>query len=125
MNQIKNRQLDLNFFKKAIDRMREFDEKLKCIHFGGAGEPLINKNVAKMIEFAKKSGVAENIDIFTNRILLDQKNSDLLLDSGVDFIRISVNGLSGMDFEKNTDFNLNFEKYIENISYLYKRKNQD
>ena len=121
---IKNKMMDFELLKKAINDIKNFHQKIKAIHFCGIGEPLMNKNIAKMIKYTKDTNVAEKIDINTNGILLNKKNSKALIDSEIDFIRISVNGLSKQDFKEYTGADVDFDKYVENLTYLYNnRKN--
>lgn len=119
---VKNKFLDFEVFKKAINEMRQFPQRIKAIHFCGLGEPLMNKNISEMIKYAKESKVAEKIDINTNGILLNKDISNSLIKAEVDFIRISVNGLSAEDFKEYTGVNVDFEKYVENIRYLYENR---
>ena len=119
---IKNKMMSLELFKKSIDDIKKFPQKIKSIHFCGLGEPLINKDLAEMISYAKLSNVAEKMDIVTNGILLNQKKSNEILASDIDFIRISVNGLCDEDFFKYTGSKINFEEYLNNLKYLYKNR---
>jgi radical SAM protein with 4Fe4S-binding SPASM domain len=121
---IKNKMMDFELFKNAINGIKNFNQKIKSIHFCGIGEPLMNKNIVKMIKYTKDTKVAEKIDLNTNGILLNKENSDALINSEIDFIRISVNGLSKQDFKEYTGAYVDFDKYVENITYLYNnRKN--
>lgn len=42
-----------------------------------------------------------------------------IVEAGLDRIHISVNGLNGEQYKRNTDRTINFKKYIENIKDLY------
>ncbi|ABL00935.1 Radical SAM domain protein [Pelobacter propionicus DSM 2379] len=107
---------------KAVDDIRKFPDKLKALHFCGLGEPLIHKDIAKMIKYAKEADISEKIDISTNGVLLTKNVADDLIDSGVDFIRISLNGLSREDFLEYTGTEVDFEKYVKNLKYLYENR---
>lgn len=121
---LKNKFLDLEVFKKAVDDMKNFPQKIKILHFCGLGEPLMNKNIVKMIKYAKNANIAELIDMNSNGVLFNKDIVDNISDAGLNYIRISVNGLSQEDFKEYTDTNVDFEKYIQNLTYLYNnRKN--
>lgn len=121
---IKNLMFDFELFKKTIDDMKKFPQKIKALHFCGLGEPLMNKNIADMIKYAKNAEIAEKIDMNSNGVLFSKEMSDKIIDAGLNFIRISVNGLSDEDFKEYTGTNVNFEKYVQNLTYLYNnRKN--
>ena len=46
--------MDLDLFKKAVSDMAEFGEQIVVLSLYKDGEPILNKNIAKMIQFAKK-----------------------------------------------------------------------
>jgi MoaA/NifB/PqqE/SkfB family radical SAM enzyme len=123
-DKILGKKLDFDFVKKAINDIKLFPEKLKAIHFCGLGEPLLHKDIAKMIKYAKDANVAEKVDMNTNGILLTEKMADQVIDSGLDFIRISLNGLSSDDYITYCDTKIDFPAYITNLRYFYEhRKN--
>ena len=64
------------------------------------GEPLCNPNLAKMIGYAKSQSVAGKIDIISNGILFDKNKVDEIIGSGVDTIRISLQGLDSESYKK-------------------------
>jgi len=53
------------------------------IRFAGTGEPLLHKDIAKMVEYAVKMNVAEAVDIVTNGLLLEPDLSDKLIAAGL------------------------------------------
>lgn len=115
--------LDLNLFKKSIDDMRKFPDKVKAIHFLGYGEPLLHKNLSDMVAYAVESNVAEKVDVITNGTLLTKKISDGLIAAKLDWLRISVNGTSADDYKKNCGANIDFQKFVDNIKYFYNNRN--
>ena len=56
---------------------------LRSIKFQYLGEPLVNKNLVKMIKFAKRAGVVD-VMFNTNASLLTEKKSKEIILSGVD-----------------------------------------
>lgn len=121
-DEIKNKFFNLELFKKTVDDMKKFPQKIKAIHFCGLGEPLMNKNIVQMIKYVKDAEIAEKIDMNSNGVLLSNAIVDEITDSGLDYIRISVNGLSDEDFMEYTGTSVNFEKYVENLTYLYENR---
>ncbi len=121
-NDIINKQMSMDTFKNAVDGLKKFPNKIKALHFCGCGEPLMNKNVYEMIDIAKKADIAEKIDIVTNGLLLSSTNSEKLISSGVDAIRISVNGLSDEDFKTYTGVKVDFNNYVKNLAFLHEIK---
>lgn len=116
--------MSLDIYNEIIKQLRAFPSKLKVLSLTGQGEPLINKNIAEMIEIAKKADVAERIEIITNASLLTPEVSRKLIDAGLDTIRISLQGLSNLKYKEICKYDFNFDKLIENIKYFYINKKQ-
>ena len=76
------------------------------------GEPLMNKNIFKMISTVNEYAHAH---ISTNGILLDKKKCDELIKSGVGTVIVSIDGLTQEVYEKYR-VGGEVEKVIENIN---------
>jgi radical SAM protein with 4Fe4S-binding SPASM domain len=72
---------------------------LRSIKFQYLGEPLVNKNLVKMIKFAKKAGVVD-VMFNTNASLLDEKKSEEIILSGVDKVFFSFDSPYREQFNK-------------------------
>ncbi|MBI4855605.1 MAG: SPASM domain-containing protein [Acetobacterium woodii] len=116
--------MEMDLYKKSIDGMKQFDKKVKMLRFAAIGEPLLHKNIADMIDYAKNADIADNIDIVTNGSLLTEKLSDDLINAGLSKLRISLEGLSNEDYKKNSSVNIDFNRLVQNIAYFYKNKKQ-
>ncbi len=53
-------------FQKIIDDLGEFDKPIKVLRMYKDGEPLLNKRLADMVAYAKRSGHVDYIDTTTN-----------------------------------------------------------
>lgn len=111
--------MDMDLYRKCIDDMKKFPHKLKMLRFAAIGEPLLHKDIAEMVAYAKQAQVAESVDIVTNGSLLTKALSDALIDAGLDRLRISVEGLSGEDYRKNAHADIDFTEFVEQIRYFY------
>lgn len=116
--------MNFELYKKAIDDLANFPRKIKMLRFAGTGEPLLHKDVAKMVDYAVKKQIAESIDIVTNGSLLTQELSTELINANLSRLRISIQGINSLKYKKVTGLNLNFDRFIENLTYLYKNKGQ-
>lgn len=114
--------MEFSLFEKFISDFKQVPEKIKMLRFAGTGEPLLHKNIAKMVKIAKQADFADKVDLVTNGVLLTHKLSDDLISAGLDTLRISVNGLNTHEFKKHCDVNLNFNDFISNIKYFYDNK---
>lgn len=117
-----NKMLSLETFKQMADSVKDFPQKIKAIHFCGSGEPLTNKHLPEMLQYVGDIEIAEKYDMHTNGILMTNETADKILKTKVNVIRISVNGLSSEDFMNYAQAKVDFEKYVENLTYLYKNK---
>lgn len=106
-------------FKKIIDDLQEFDEPVRVLRLYKEGEPLMNKRFADMVRYARQSDKIERIDTTTNGVLLTPKTSEKVIAAGTDQINISVNGIRNEQFLDLVRTKVNFQRYVENIRYLY------
>jgi len=90
---------DLSFdqIKRVIDNSKELN--LKAISFIGLGEPLLHPDFINSIRYAVESGVPD-VSVYTNGMLLDEKNIGDILSSGISRINISLTGYSPEVFAK-------------------------
>jgi MoaA/NifB/PqqE/SkfB family radical SAM enzyme len=105
-------------FEKLVIDIAEFPNKLKTLTFTGWGEPLLHKKLPKMIRLAKT--IADEVVVISNGSLLTKELSDFLLDSGLDILRISAQGLDASDYFNTCSVKINYEQFISNIEYFYR-----
>ena len=116
--------MKLSTYYKCIDQLREFPKALKTLSLTGQGEPLLHPQLPEMIAYAKDKKVAQRIEFMSNGALLTQSLSSALVDAGLDCIRISLQGLSSDKYRQICGVNLDFEHFLEQISWLYHHKKQ-
>lgn len=116
--------MKLDLFKKIIDGLSCFDDKIKTIKLWKDGEPLLNCNISEMIKYAKGKRVSEKIELTTNGYLLNEQLNYKLIESGLDKIVISIEGLNEEDYSKNSGVEIDFNKLVKNIKDLYCNKKQ-
>lgn len=81
--------MKLNEFKKIIDEVGDYMIHLRMWNWG---EPLLNKDLDKMIKYAKKKDIFVNTS--TNSYFLDKTWAKKLVDSGLDELILSLDGAS-------------------------------
>lgn len=81
--------MEFDFFKMVVDQWVPY---LRYISLDGPGETTMNPDAFEMIRYAKSKGI--RVMFSTNATLLDGKMTDAILDSGVDLIIFSVNGVT-------------------------------
>jgi MoaA/NifB/PqqE/SkfB family radical SAM enzyme len=81
--------LDVKYFKQVVD---SFKENLLMIIPYVNGEPLMHKDIYEAIGYANKNRLLTLIA--SNGILLNDNNSEKLIDSGLDFLKVHISGYS-------------------------------
>lgn len=114
--------LDFNLYKKFIDDLKKFPKPIKMLRFAGTGEPLLHKQIADMIYYAKENKIAESIDIVTNGEYLTKSLSDSLIKAGLTTLRISLQGLNENSYLKTCSKKIDYKAFVESIEYFYKNK---
>ena len=121
---IKKGIMPFNLYKKVISDIKQFDAPLKTLRLYAFGEPLLNHHFCEMIQYAKDANVAESIDTTTNGSMLNPKYNLKIIESGLDRINISVEGISSQQYKEFSHYSLNFDSFVENIAHLYQNKKQ-
>lgn len=117
----KNGMMDTGLFETIISQIQEFPHPMKNIRFAGFGEPLLNQNIVGMVDVARNGGVADTITIFSNGIPLTKELSDGLAPN-VDTFLFDIQGINSSDYLKWSGVNIDFQRLIDNIGYLYSIK---
>ncbi len=105
-------------FTKIIDDLEGFPDKIKVLRLMREGEPLLNKRLADMVRYAKSRQPEVKVDTTTNASLLTRELSDDLIDSGLDKLFISLQGMKAQAYKKLSGVDIDFEKLIENVIYF-------
>lgn len=115
---LKRRQGLLKFkkFKKIYDEINP-----SYLNLTGIGEPLLNPDLFKIINYAKRKGTIVKLD--SNATLLDEKNAEKLLSADPNIISVSVDGINKKSYEK-IRRGANFEIVINNLKNLIKKRNK-
>lgn len=104
--------MSLENFKKIIDKIGAYAYSVRLENWG---EPLLNEEVFDMVEYAKTKGI--NTSFNTNLCYLDEESCEKLILSGLEHIKISLDGASEETYSKYR-IGGNFKRVIENIRLL-------
>lgn len=110
-------------YRKIIDDLAEFPDKLKTLRLYKEGEPLINKRLPDMIHYARKRNITRKIDFTTNGYLFERDTALAVLDAGVDRINISVEALDAEGYERISGVKLDYRAFLEKLRFLYRNRN--
>ena len=109
-------------FKKVVDSLREFPQKVSVLHLYKDGEPMLNKQLPNMIRYAKEQNVARSIETTSNGFLLNVRKAIELIESGLDQIKISVQHVDDKAYRELTRTNASYERVLGNVETLYNEK---
>jgi len=108
-------------FILILEQISEFPEEPKKIALSGHGEPLVNKRLPDMVREIKKR-FNSVVEIHTNATLLTKEYALNLVDSKIDKIIISLQGLSSEKYREICDYTFDFESFQDKLKFLYEKK---
>ena len=114
--------LHIDHYKKAIDGIKEFPDKLKTIIFAGHGEPLIHKDIAEMVKYANEAKVSNRTEIVTNASLLTKEMADNLIAADLSLLRVSLQGVTDEMYRKVGGTDYPVSSLVNNIKYFYEHR---
>lgn len=114
--------MDMGLYKKCIDEIATFPEKIRTLRFVGMGEPLMHRHIDEMVHLAKQKNIAKNVEILTNGSLLDHDLSQRLIDAGLDRLVISLQGINAEAYRDISQIDIDFNNFVEQIAWFYAHK---
>lgn len=110
-----------DIFEKVIGEIKNYREWIEMICLNSDGEPLLDKRIPYRIKRLKEIGI-KHVNISTNAQLLTREKIGELLESGLDDIRISIDGFTRQTYEKVRQ-GLDYESVMENTLNLIQMRN--
>jgi MoaA/NifB/PqqE/SkfB family radical SAM enzyme len=104
-------------FKRIMDMLGDYLFQVEIYQYG---EPLLNPDVFRMIEYAKRKYYAFT-RISTNLNIFNKEKAERLVASGLDYLTLSIDGASQETYSKyrvGGDFN----KVLENVTLIVAAK---
>ena len=105
-----HKEMPFEMLKKILKNLKEFT----WLHYGGLGEPFVYPHIFDAIKEAKK--YIPNVKVTTNGTLLGKENCKKLIESGLTYLEVSIDG-----FDKDTNIKMrgvHEDSIIENLKYL-------
>ena len=106
--------MDLPTFKKLLDDAMAAGASNLSLH--NFGEPLLDKQLAAKIAYAKANGIKETFFV-TNASLLTPERAEELIAAGIDRIKISFYGMTPDQYER-IHVGLKYETVLQNVRGL-------
>lgn len=106
-------------FKKIVDDLSGWaGEKIKVIRIIGFGEPFMNKETGHMVKYLKQMAVAERVEITTNASLMTTEVCRQLVESKLDYIRISIYSVFQERHEQTTGSKIDIDVIRNHVAEL-------
>lgn len=111
--------ISFDVFKKVVD---EIGQTLTLINLYNWGEPLLNKDLVRMIHYAKERGI--DVKISTNLSMkMEDSQIEALLNSGLEKVHISCNGARSATYLK-YHIGGDFELVMDNMKKVIQKKKE-
>ena len=104
----------------TIERLLSSSRELPALEqvmFSGMGEPLVNPRIGEMIKIFHNRGV--RTELLTNGTMLTADRIQMLVDSGLDMLWVSVDGFDRASYEK-VHIGSQFDLITNNLSLFQK-----
>lgn len=116
--------MEMKLFKKIVDDLGEFKDKLRKIKIGNLGEPTLHPQLVEMISYINSKNIADVIEVFTHGAQLNPKLNLALVEAGLKRINISVEGINAEAYKKVAGVNIDMDEFVGNIKHLYDNRKQ-
>lgn len=113
----KDQEMSFKSFAKILDQLPFIRE----VELTGLGEPLLHKELFRMIEYAKKKKIRTVVT--TNATLLNEKNIERVLKSGLNVMHVSIDSADPETF-KSIRVGTTLEKVTMNLKNLIEQRNR-
>lgn len=114
--------MSMETFELAVEQLCAFPKKIKQISLTGQGEPLLNPHIADMVKRIKTADITNRLEIISNASLLTKELADQLAESGLDCLRVSIQGVKTEKYTEICKSPVSFEQIVENLSYFSRIK---
>ena len=124
-NAIKNpKMMTYDMFREIAAQLEEFYRvrgtgRTKNLRMWGYGEPLMNKDLPRMISCARERELSDRVEITTNASLLTHEISDALIDAGLTRMIVSVQGVTEAKYKDTCGYRIDYPRLLNELSYFY------
>ena len=110
--------MSIEDFRVIFDKIRPF---VKTLDLFSWGEPFLNKDIGKMIAYAKERKPAVRIFVDSNLNVLSEEHADAVVRHGLDVLKVSCDGLTQRVYEKYR-VGGDIKRVMENMRRLLRKK---
>lgn len=112
-----------DLFRVIVDSMAPYIDRVKKVDLFGLGEPLLDPYIFERIRYVREKGF-KNLAISTNADLLDPERQSLLLETGIETIIFSIDGVEKKTHE-NIRRGVKFERVVENCQSIIRMRDKE
>lgn len=117
-------EMSMDLYETIMNNITEFQTPIKMLRFAGIGEPLLHPNIDEMVRIAKETNMFGSIDIVTNGSMLSNKMSLKLIEAGLDWLRVSIQGVTTEKYKEICQASIDIKELADKIGYFYDNKKQ-
>ncbi|KIL97771.1 Radical SAM [Paramagnetospirillum magnetotacticum MS-1] len=114
--------MPLEQFKAIVDKLVPYRDRIEMMDFFALGEPLIDTHLFERIRYVKAKGF-RRLAFATNAHLLTAAKRRDLLESGIDTVIFSIDGITKATHESIRE-RVNFDKVMENVQAVIRERDQ-
>jgi radical SAM protein with 4Fe4S-binding SPASM domain len=111
--------MDLDLFRRIIDQAPAAGVYEVALFMGG--EPLLHKDLPYMIKYVEDKGLETRV--YTNATLLTREKAQAILDSGLTFLGVSIDGDSKEEYEA-MRIGADFDEVMANLTNFLELKKE-
>tara|TARA_R110000782_G_scaffold243386_4_gene329987 strand:+ start:40169 stop:41188 length:1020 start_codon:yes stop_codon:yes gene_type:complete len=106
-----------DLYSKIVDELSEFASEIRWVTLQKAGEPLLDKKIARRIKMLKDVGV-NTVTLASNASALTEKKAHEILEAGLDELMISIDSVDKENYES-LRRGLNYDRVLTNIRTFF------
>lgn len=114
--------MSMALFQKIIDELSPYHEQIEMMDLFCLGEPLLDRHLLERIKYAKEKGF-RNLALSTNAQLLTRDRQEALLNSGIETIIFSIDGIL-KETHEGIRKNLDYDVVLANCLSMIKLRNE-
>jgi MoaA/NifB/PqqE/SkfB family radical SAM enzyme len=103
-------------YERILDEIGRLPAPPATINFYMMGEPFVNKSLPSMIRRAKQRGSAQKVIVTSNGSLLNRETAERVVESGLDYLRISIYGAFEETHRARTRSAIGLQRIVDNLS---------
>jgi MoaA/NifB/PqqE/SkfB family radical SAM enzyme len=98
--------------------------RLRTLNLYMLGEPFANRSLPDFIKLAKQKDVADRVIVTSNATLIDEAMALRTIESGLDYLRVSIYGVSDGQLQAVAGTKIPAERIISNVARLKRLRDE-